>query len=574
MNHPSLARDRRRTRIRCGFLLGAVSAAVLLAACGGADGPAASEWSTEIPEDDHPAPVDYGTGPVTPAAQPLRERAQALAMPSTSVNGGPKAAIRGAFGQVFPFPIIPLHMVMLPDGRILAYGTDETGKQGAQLVYVVFDPSTPEGQSPFQVLPNGTGTDLFCSAHFMLPDSGKVMLAGGDRSINGVRNYAVNDVNVFNPQDNSLTRQTQSMAYRRWYGTAVPMPNGDHVMLGGRDDVYYAGSAGKPATVQTYSVIPEVYSTTTGWRTLSNAGSDAAFGGTGSNYWYPKAWVAGNGKVAVLTNGNDIYTLDPDGRGTLQTWAPSSGKMVYANANQPAVMYEPGKILAARNGTRAQVVDIGGEAPTVRDTNPLSVHRRWGSMTLLPNGQVWASGGAKDSQNVLESAVYTTELWTPGTETWTWTVNATKPRLYHGNAILLPDGSVLTGGGGAPGPVRGLNAEIFYPPYLFKKDGSGELAPKPQIVAISDKAPTWSQAIAVQMANKAVIQRVSLMRLGSATHSFDPGQRLLPLQFTQVNRDLQITMPSSRIDAPPGFYMLFVLNDKGVPSIAQFIKLG
>ena len=556
-------------------VLGMVS---MLAACGGGDrpddvavasveAPQSSAADEVVSEEDRPGLVDYGGGPVPEPTAAAHAPMAAIAEPPWLSNGGPKAGTQGAFGPAYTWPLIPLHMVMLPDGRILAYGSDALGAQNGLLNYAVYDPQA--AGYPFLVLPNTTNTDLFCSTLGLLPQDGKVMIAGGDRIVNGVRNYANADVNVFDPATGNLAKQSQPMNFRRWYASGVITSKGDYLLVGGRDDVLVAG-----VNEETYSTTPEIYSPTTGWRTLPGARSDAAFGNTRRNWWYPKAWLTPTGRVAVLANGTSIYQLDPSGGGTVQVWKPASGKLLNGSADHPAVMFKPGKVLSSRDGTSVQIIDFNGSAPTVQNAAPMSTRRAFGSMTLLPDSQVWANGGSSDGLIQLTSAVYTSELWNPFNGTWTLTASATKPRLYHGNAILLRDGRVLTGGGGAPGPVKGLNAEIYYPPYLFKRDGSGTLAPRPAVTSVSTRSLLWSSPFTMQMSTADPVSRVVILRTGSATHAFNGDQRLIWLTHAQVGNELQLTMPGSRANAPPGYYMIFVIDPKGVPSVGEIVKLG
>ena len=115
---------------------------------------------------------------------------------------------------------------------------------------------------------------------------------------------------------------------------------------------------------------------------------------------------------------------------------------------------------------------------------------------------------------------------------WTRTASAVQPRLYHPTALLLADGSVITGGGGAPGPLLQLNGEVFYPPYLFRRDGSGRFAPRPAIA----QAPTQAVAgsgLRMRLADGVKATRMTLVRSGSATHSFNHEQRFMAPDFTQ-----------------------------------------
>ncbi len=539
----------------------------------------------DLPEDDVEAPVDFGSGPVA-AAGPLTETMKALAAsgqlsasykPENTTSAAYKA---GAFGPAFAWPIIPLHMVLLPDGRVLAYGSDDKGAQGAKFHYSVWDPdwnpSLPGADSSaFQLLSNTTGTDLFCNTQLVLPSNGQVFMAGGDRIINGVRNYAVADTNFFNPADNSLRKEPGSMKYRRWYGTAITTEKGEVVVMGGRDDRFYGGTATKPATEATYSPIPEIYVPGSGWRTLTGARSDAAFGEIKGNWWYPKSWLTPNGKILTITNDGYFYSLDPTGSGSI---TKLNGKLQGTNYNTTSLMYAPGKIMSIRNTTQVALVDINGAQPVIKIGAPLSTARKWGFSTVLPDGKVWVNGGSRNA-NTLADAVYTSEIWDPATGQWTMTANAEKPRLYHGNTMLLPSGAVVVGGGGAPGPVRGLNAEVYFPPYLFNPDGT--YATQPVINQVTPKNFSWSDSFTVQMSTSANVERVVMIRTGSSTHSFSNEQRRMELTFTQSGQTLTVKAPGKATEMPPGYYMVFALtkNPKAgdgrlVPSQAKIIKLS
>jgi hypothetical protein len=70
------------------------------------------------------------------------------------------------------------------------------------------------------------------------------------------------------------------------------------------------------------------------------------------------------------------------------------------------------------------------------------------------------------------------------------------------------------------------------------------------------------------------ISRVTLIKTGSATHTLDFDQRFMDLSFTVSGTTLTIKAPTSANMAPPGYYMLFVFNAAGVPSVAKIMKLG
>ena len=167
---------------------------------------------------------------------------------------------------------------------------------------------------------------------------------------------------------------------------------------------------------------------------------------------------------------------------------------------------------------------------------------------------------------------YHAEIWDPVTGKWTRGASVAKPRLYHSTAVLLPDATVLTSGGGAPGPVINLNSEIYYPPYLFAKDGSGKLLPRPTIASAPTSARLGS-SFAVKIGAGQTAARVTLIHVGSATHSNDTDQRYMELKFTQAGTDLSISVPTNQNLAPPGHYMLFVIDRAGVPSVAKVVRI-
>ncbi len=76
------------------------------------------------------------------------------------------------------------------------------------------------------------------------------------------------------------------------------------------------------------------------------------------------------------------------------------------------------------------------------------------------------------------------------------------------------------------------------------------------------------------MGDASRVSAVNLVSLGSDTHQSDMDQHFVPLSFTQSGSTLTIQPPSGGTYAPPGHYMLFVLNANGVPAIAPIISVG
>lgn len=463
---------------------------------------------------------------------------------------------------------MPIAQAVLPDGRVLGYGTNSAGFQGATMQYAVWDRAAGTNPDAFNTLPNTVGTDIFCGAQTIESNSGKVLLIGGDARSSGIRNYATNDVNLFDPTTNTLVSAKAKMAYKRWYATAVSMPSGEQVVLGGRIDRDFAGTTTAPATTATYASRPEFRSLDGTWRALDAVVNEFAYGSIGSSWNYPRAWVKPDGNVFILAHSGLMFTLNTTGAGTLVRHSvKASASVPYL----PSVMFSPGRILSLRLDGSAITVDINGKEPVVTPTGSPSAVRHWSNATVLADGKVLLTGGS-GVPNELVSVTKYAEIWNPATGMWSKAASAAEPRLYHSSAVLLPDGTVSTGGGGAPGPITQLNGEIYYPTYLFRKNGSGEFVERPRILKIPQTILGWAQTFTLTVSGQIV--KATLVRHGTATHSFDNDARFFELPVSYENYRAHVTTPSNPQIAPPGYYMLFLWNQWGIPSVAATIKIG
>jgi hypothetical protein len=197
--------------------------------------------------------------------------------------------------------------------------------------------------------------------------------------------------------------------------------------------------------------------------------------------------------------------------------------------------------------------------------------------TLLADGSVLVTGGTSaPGFNNQGGAVHEAELWDPETETWSIVAAESRNRTYHSTALLLPSGRVLSTGSGEGGDVSYTNSEfsaqLYSPPYLFNADGTPASRP-----SISSAPITlgYGQAFTVHTPNAESITRGTLIRLSSVTHAFNASQLIYPFTFTVTgSTTLSAVSPPDRNHAPPGPYMLFIINESGVPSVAKFVTLG
>lgn len=504
--------------------------------------------NAQTPDEDAPA------GPVIEGAESDSEVDRA-----TDVVGDSDAHKVGVWTDAVDWPLSAIHAIVLPDGKVMTYGTDSAGQELEAFSYDIWDPAKGLTPDSHTTLPVKTSTNLFCSAQTVLPWNGQVMITGGDEQglPGGTQHDAVNAVNVFDPKAKKITRLADSMSRARWYPTVTTLPSGEVLVHGGRRE----RNPKKPV------LMPEVYHPKNGFRRLTGAESSEVYGG--GKWWYPRSWVAPNGNVFIVARGSKaLWSLDPDGSGSLRQVGTHPGATT--NKATPAAMFDVGKILITSNTGSASVIDINNSTPKVSSTDSLGSYRGWSDATVMANGEVLVTGGASENQK-LDKAVKRAELWNPDTGKWRKGAKAHKARLYHSSAVLLPDATVLTSGGGPPGPVVNMNSEIYHPPYLYKQNGSGEFAKRPKIVDMG--AVGYGGSFSVDLGSGDDISKVALVRTGSSTHSFDMDQRFMDLDFQQSGDRLTVSGPRNAKIAPPGQYMLFVINDRGVPSVAELFRM-
>jgi YVTN family beta-propeller protein len=452
--------------------------------------------------------------------------------------------VDGAWTEVHDWPLIAIHAALTPDGRVLTYGTTGSGTQTGYFIYDIWDPMAGLTGGHL-TLDNMTLTDIFCSSQIVLPQSGDILIVGGDNwTGNRTTNTGNNNSNLFDYGDNTLAR-SQNMNRARWYSSATALVSGE---------IYIQGGTGG-------ADFPEVRQLNGNFRLLSNVPT--------SSYavLFPRNFLAPDGRVFGYDTSGKMYYVNAVGTGSIT----SSGQFASSNAGwtSSAAMFAPGKILQmGGNSNGAMVIDINGPQPLVTTTQSMSSKRMWVSATVLPDGQVLATAGS-EVENQLAGVNNSAEIWNPATGEWHLGSAGEKARLYHNTALLLPDATVLVAGGGAPGPLNNTNAEVYYPPYLF--DVNDNLAVRPAILSAPDTANV-GDAVSIEV-DTTDIARVTLVKTGSVTHSVNMDQRFLELPFTASANMLEATLPERASDTPPGFYQLFVLDDAGVPSHGRMLRI-
>ena len=503
--------------------------------------------STASPTNAVAPPADgLSLHPPAPARFPQRGWLAGVALAATllglpaSVRGQPSAV--GAWSAPQPWVYPAIHASLLPTGKVL-YWPGYTGDTPT-----IWDPAT----ALLTDAPHA-GYNIFCAGH-AFDSHGRLVVSGGQL----VLLFGVKDNALFDAFTGTWTRSAQ-MNYARWYPTCITLPSGDVLSIAGLDE--------QSITVP----VPEIFRTETGrWQTLPNASLLLP--------WYPRAFVAPNGKVFFATTTSRY--LDTAGQGS---WSTVATRLVPGRDDYgSAVMYQPGKVIFIGGAdppvNTCEIIDLGsgGDSflntretrngrstpPVWQATGSMARPRRQHNTTLLPDGKVLATGGSSEFGIDTESGKNLfAELWDPATGQWTLLAPEQVYRGYHSSALLLPDGRVLSAGGnGHP------DAEVFSPPYLFQ-------GARPAITAAPEYL-SYDQSFTVSTPDGARIAKVTLTALGSATHAQNFGQRFIALDFKARGGALRANAPANANLAPPGYYLLWLIDNHGVPSVSKTVLLG
>ena len=447
--------------------------------------------------------------------------------PMRSVLAGSAAGESGSWSAPFPWPVVALHLSLLPTGKAFSWG------HGGEPH--LWNPVTGD------FVEAAASSELFCSGHSFLAD-GRLLVSGGHIT----NNHGLPENNIFDPRTESWS-SSAPMRRGRWYPSNTTMGNGDVVIMAGRDEAGIVVAE------------PEVWSSGS-VRMLSTAPMVLPY--------YPRAFLAPNGQLFYAGSQQTTRYLDPAGTGR---WTTVGERLYGIRDYGAAVMYEPGKILyvgGGRTTNTAEIIDLESAAPSWQWTGSMMYPRRHLNATMLPTGEVLVTGGTSGTGfNDVNLAVHAAELWNPSNGTWTTLASNVVNRGYHATSLLLPDGRVLhTGSGDGAGAPSEHNAELFSPPYLSQ-------GPRPTITA-APALVAYGTSFRVPTPDAADIDRVSLIRLGSVTHASDMNQRFQWLSFQRDGGELVISAPSSRNRTPPGHYLLFLLNTAGVPSVGEIVNVG
>jgi len=444
------------------------------------------------------------------------------------------ASVTGIWSDPASLPLVPVGMDLLSNGDLLLMDEPAFSQQP-----IVLDPLTLTSVTVPSL------SNLFCSAQTGMAD-GRLLVAGG----HGTSHLGIADTNVFDPATNGWTRMA-NMAFPRWYPSLTTLGDGRILAISGMID---NGN---------WADTPEIYNPSTNtWSTIAVSTADV------HEIEYPLTFLVPSGNSVTIAASNahtDVLDL------ARRTWSalPNTPAL-----NGSAAQYRPGKILMTGGGTlnaasqtTAAVLDTNRASPAWQVVPPMLYPRYNHNLTVLPDGSVLAIGGSARATQYIDTGTLPTEVWNPDTNGWTGLAAVHEPRLYHSTSLLLPDGRVVVGGGGSlPGTLDHRNLEFFSPPYLFR-------GPRPAISS-APAAVDYGQTFTIGTPTATEIRKVSLVRMAAVTHTIDMDQHYLELPFTAGANSLNVAAITDPNSAPPGEYMLFVVDANGVPSTAAIVRLG
>jgi hypothetical protein len=485
---------------------------------------------------------------------------------------------------------VPIHVALLPNGKIFFLSGDGEN---------TLSPNNPPWFAGTLDLNTNTQNQLnvpgeiSCGGNCRL-SNGNVLLGGGTLEwahfTPNHMDWGLNQMYEFDFASESFI-QRPSMAAGRWYPTFSLLPNGTVQIISGWDQF---GTLNRlceiyDPTTQSLSIKYDPNTSLTycvgAGQPVPGAGSPC-YGGpnqgvTPTMSLYPRMYLMPYGLLAMVGQGQGLKIWDP----TTGRWY-FAGQMIWGTRSFGTSVLLPLQNTTTETGrilTAGGAANQSNSAPTTNTceiitpnsnhtllnaqlTNPMNFARQYLNSVILPTGQVFINGGSTQG-NVVNNAVYASELFDPVTQTWTILPSATVPRLYHSVAMLTQDGRIWTAGTTLFGPYSPeLRTEIFSPAYVS--------AIRPTILGNPTITGGYGGSITIQTPDALRITSVSLVKISSVTHHNNSDQRLiwLQIQSTSLN-SITVAAPINSNLAPPGYYLIHVLDSNGIPSVGQFIRI-
>jgi hypothetical protein len=460
-----------------------------------------------------------------------------------------ESANLGSWSAPFGIPVIGIHAALLTNGNVLFFYSDQPQGSGGSLA-AIWNPITNAvtvDNVPFDY-------NVFCGGMSYLPN-GLILVTGGkDDTKPPKADDGIPEATLFDPSTSAWS-QAPNMSYARWYPTNIELADGTVMVVSGDDD-----SGNEVLQIEEYH-----YQTNT-FTTLPSSANISP-----NQDIYPRLVLLPSGNVFMGGFSQSTTLFNP----VTNAWS-NVAMMNYGSRAYGGMVLLPGlrKVLAAggrpsrdpQDGVATntvETIDFSQPTPAWSYVAPMNYQRQNQNMVLLPDGTVLAVGGGTGN-GIYANPVYRPEGYDPVANTWTLYNPQKANRTYHSTALLLPDGRVASAGSNSGGKYQ-KTVEVFSPPYLSK-------GVRPTITE-APNAVTYNQQFTVTTPDAAGITRVALIKVATTTHATRFDERFTDLTFTVGKGQITATAPPNGNYAPPGYYMLDVLNSNGVPAVMPFIQL-
>jgi hypothetical protein len=475
------------------------------------------------------------------------------ALARVSVYDDEGARLHGHFGAPLCWHIIGMHSHVLPQtGQVLYW--DRLGNVAE------WSPQTGEA-----TLIDGPGHNLFCAGHSFMPD-GELLIAGGHDdplgASTGHDGVGIDNLGLFQPMhlpEEHPWHPLLPMNAPRWYPTVTTLSNGAALLFSGSLDINY-----------TKNFLPQVYELGSEALRDLTAATDPVPHGV---QLYPWMFALPGARVVKVGPDADSWLLDTAAAGawTKLPVRPDGLVLDYGSSvlrDHHALVFGGAGAEPTSAGPSNVVAELelaaDGSAPDGWVVRPgMLIPRRQHNATLLPDGRVLVTGGSS-APGFSNRAGSATPAEVFDGEGWQLLPAAVAQRLYHSSAVLLPDGRVVTAGGGEGAGATSFqsSAEIYFPDYWFK--------PRPALLAVPREVVYDAP---FELASSATIERVTLLRMSSVTHSFDQNQRFVELPFTRSAAGVSALVAGDGW-VPPGHYILYVLDAADLPSLGAVVHVS
>ncbi|WP_242606966.1 galactose oxidase-like domain-containing protein [Protofrankia symbiont of Coriaria ruscifolia] len=477
-------------------------------------------------------------------------------------SGGCTGDCQGSW-EVLPYqsPVRSVHATVLRTGNVLLVaGSGNNGNAAANNEFVskVWNPSTGE----FADVP--TQEDLFCAGHTQLPD-GRILLAGGTLEYpTPTTNYKGLAISyLFDPMTNTYTKTNDTPGGGHWYPSLVNLGNGSVFATGGLNENGSGNVAvemfdAKKNQWKPFNEVPQTYF-----------------------YWglYPNMVLMADGRLFYAgthtfgnalpnTSGSEIYDIatgtitDVPGLRDIDFRDQGATVLLPPAQAQKVADFGGGNTYSDLDPTNhTDIIDLRKEDPQWTSGPDLPAAKMYVSAVILPDGKVFETGGAK--HNYAEYAVPEASMYDPVANTFTPVPADPLARMYHSESFLLPDGRVASIGNNPATGEFDLGISVYSPWYMSRQ--------RPTITAAADQFDLGSTQNLTVSGN---IGRVTLIRPASVTHQSDPNQRSVDLPITGTGTNISVAVPSNPNIIPAGYYMMFVQDMNGVPSVAKWVHVG